>query len=109
MDEYSINLENAPSEYIGEYIEINQFKKIRLNATSETNGILILEYSNDKNTVDITNEIKLPSCKWISQSVEPKMKYFRYHLKMIEEGKKVQVILIGTKIELPPVSTGWFW
>ena len=106
MEEYSINLENAPSEYISEFIKLELFKKVRLNAMSDKNGILLLEYSSNKDSVDISNEIKLPSGKWISVSIEPKMKYFRYHLKMIEEGHGVQVNLLGTPI---PPSTGWFW
>ena len=108
MEDYSIILEKAPSEFISEYIDFSQFKKIRLNSMSETNGILILEYSNDKNTVDISNEVRLVAGKWISQAVEPKMKFFRYHLKMIEEDHKVQVNLIGTKI-IVPISNSWFY
>ena len=48
IEEYNIDIEHAPAEYVGEYIKIKNFKKVRFNATSDTVGILILEYSTDK-------------------------------------------------------------
>jgi hypothetical protein len=109
MEEFNLDIPVAPSEYVSEFIDLDLFKKVRLTCNSETNGILILEYSTDKVTADIPIEIRLPGNKWISYAVEKKMKYVRYRLKMIEDGKSVKVKFTGDAVPPPPVSTGWFW
>ena len=108
ISEFNIELEQAPSEYVSEYIEMKLFKKVRFTAISETDGILLLEYSNDKSNVDITTEIRIPANKWLSYSLEPKLSFVRIHLKMIKEGNPVKVTFTGTYIA-PPPSTGWWY
>lgn len=109
IEEYNIDIEHAPAEYVSEYIELKHFKKVRFNATSDTDGILLLEYSTDKSDVNITTEIRMPANKWLSFALEPKMPFVRIHLKMIKEGAPVKVLFTGTSIPKPPVSTGWFF
>ncbi len=106
MEDYCIDLKEAPSEYVGEYIELKLFKRIRFTAFAETNGILILEYSNAGVVVDMSVDIRLQASKWVSVALEPKMAFARIHLK-VEEGRQCKVQFTGEK--LPPVSTGWLW
>ncbi len=108
MEEFNIKLDVAPAEYVGEYIEMKQFKKMRFNAFSENDGTIHIEYSNDKTTVDMTSDIKLQGKKWISHALENKMPFVRVHLKIISEGKPAEVNFTGTKVAIP-VSTGWLW
>ncbi len=109
ITEYDIDIEHAHAEYVGEYIEMKNYKKVRFTATSDTDGILILEYSTDKTDVNISTEIRMPANKWLSYALEPKMPFVRIHLKMIKEGAPVKVLFSGTSIKPLAVSSGWFW
>lgn len=106
MEEFNLDIKNSPSEYVSEYMDLDQMKKVRFEAVSATNSILLMEYSDDKVSVKIPTEIRLAADKYVSYPVDRKMRYVRYHFKAIEDGKAFKITFSGTVI---PLSTGWFW
>lgn len=106
MEEFDYATINSPSEYYSEYLDLDQMKKVRFEAVSATNAMLLLEYSDDKLTTKITTEIPMGANKYVSYAVDRKMRYVRYHVKAIEEGKSFKITFTGKVI---PLSTSWFW
>ena len=102
---YNLSLKECPHEYYGQYINLYNYKDVRINAKSKNNAILIIEYSNYKSSVDMYFEHRLPADRWISVFVEPKLKYFRIHIKQIEDGGPCEVNYNGVS----NTSSWWFY
>lgn len=109
MEQYNYNTANSLSEYVSEYLDLEQMENVRFEAVSATNSILLMEYSDDKISVKIPIEIRLCADKYVSYPVDRKMRYVRYHFRAIEDGKAFKITFSGKILPPPPVSSGWFW